>query len=118
MLFRWRNRDIKVTLDDSLSLKYCGLCSRTDREPFSIDLHGLCVQEAIGFLHSFLEFHSKSSSSFSTGKKRVVQFIVGRGNHSANNCSKLGPALCSELKSLNISYSFSDGIVSFPCKFA
>lgn len=66
------------------------------------DLHGLYVREAVQFVESVFEYHKSNH-------RMILRFIIGKGNHSIGNISRLGPALKKYLDSHHISYTALDG---------
>ena len=66
------------------------------------DLHGLLVREALQFVSSIFQFYGNEN-------RMILRFIVGRGNHSIGNISRLGPALKKYFENHSIPYTALDG---------
>jgi DNA-nicking Smr family endonuclease len=70
----------------------------------TLDLHYLRVEEAKRVAEAFVRYHlHRSRAPFS--------IITGRGQHSQKGSSRLGPAIWSLLKSLNVRFTFNGGSV-------
>lgn len=68
----------------------------------TFDLHGLLVREALQFITSIFQYYGSE-------ERRILRFIVGRGNHSIGGISRLGPALKKYFDNRNISHTDYDG---------
>ena len=68
----------------------------------TFDLHGLMIREALQFITSIFQYYG-------TIDRRILRFIVGKGNHSIGGISRLGPALKKYFRERNISHTDYDG---------
>lgn len=64
-----------------------------DKDPFTLDLHYLFSQEAEDYLTRWLEMqHSDLARVVDKAeRRRTLKVITGKGNHSQQGKSKLGP---------------------------
>lgn len=128
---RWRNRHIIVELTSDLKLKFCGIQpnvlydmkvqtlqhfipTESSTSGLSIDLHGLLISEAIDFVQSLVEYYADYHPEKIPCLR--VYLIVGKGNHSDGGFGKLGPAISSLLKKINVKHSFGDSIIKLTLK--
>lgn len=120
-----------MELTTDLKLRYCGIQpdffhdskiqilqhfipSSSSTSGLSIDLHGLLISEACDFVESLIEYYA----DYHVEKVPClrVYLIVGKGNHSNDGCGKLGPAISSLLKKMNVKHSYGDSLVKLTLK--
>ena len=78
-----------------------------------MDLHGLTVREALDLIESVLRAcaATKAQRQHSRGGRVIVLFIVGKGLHSQDGRSRLGPAVTAKLSRCGVAYVSREGVV-------
>ena len=83
----------------------------------TVDLHGLTVKEAVDFVENVLSARARTKYKQhgtrldGRARKTSVTFIVGKGLHSQDGRSRLGPAVTAKLSRLGLSFVSREGVV-------
>lgn len=114
-LIRAANPHLSVVLSTAGKVTLENFPPSPDRES-SVDLHGLTVREAVELAESVLMACADSRSKQQGRqqgriRKTTVVFIVGKGLHSQDGRSRLGPAITAKLSRHGVPYVSREGII-------